>query len=285
LPNYVSADDWHRLGDVLEKSMAAAQKALELDPNLPTALHAMGNNLFFRFEWAKAQDYYERALQLDPDSSDIMEDYATLLLDSGSLDKASKVTERMLGLDPLVPIFLQQSVILHDRRGEKELRDQATQRALEISPDLGYLQAWKLLSLLQNHQYEEARAFAAEMNPANIDPQAGQELVDWMQHPQQEPGPAVLRALSFVSFPAMLADRYDVWINAVEANGAQWPEWYLDGLDQLLAPTASPEIMHRFRSDPRTKALLIQLNLPEYWRKVGWPDMCQPMGKDDFECH
>jgi len=285
VPNFVSTDDWRRLGDVLEESLAAAQKALELDPNLPTALHAMGNNLSFRFEWAKAQDYYERALQLDPDSSDIMEDYATLLLDSGQLDEASSVVERMLSLDPLVPVFLQKSILLYDLRGENALRDQATQRALEINPDLGFVQLWKLLGLLQNHQYDEARAYAGNMNPVNIDQQAGQDLVDWMQHPQQEPGPGVLRALSYVSFPAMLAGRYDVWLNAVEANGAQWPEWYTDGLDELLAPTASPEIMHRFRADPRTKELLMKLNLPEYWRKVGWPDMCQPIGEDDFECH
>ncbi|MGH8035926.1 MAG: hypothetical protein ACREO9_11915, partial [Lysobacterales bacterium] len=56
VPNYVSDQDWHRLGDVLELSMAAAEKALELDPNLPTALHAMGNNLHFRYEWAKAEE-------------------------------------------------------------------------------------------------------------------------------------------------------------------------------------------------------------------------------------
>jgi TolB-like protein len=285
VPNYVPVDNWQRLGDVLEKSMAAAEKALELDPDLPTATHAMGNNLFFRFEWARAQDYYERALQLDPDSADIMEDYASLLLGSWQLDAASKVIERMLALDPQVPIFLQTLTTQHDLEGEFELRDQATQKALEINPDLGFLQAWKLKSLLQNHQYDEARAYAGSMNPAHIDQQAGQALVDWMQHPEQEPGPGVLRALGFITFPAMLAGRYDVWINAVEANGAQWPEWYTDGLNDLLAPTASPETMHCFRADPRTKALLMKLNLPEYWRKVGWPDMCEPIGADDFECH
>jgi hypothetical protein len=43
--------------------------------------------------------------------------------------------------------------------------------------------------------------------------------------------------------------------------------------------------MHQFRADPSTKAYLIELRLPEYWRKVGWPDICQPIGEDDFECH
>jgi TolB-like protein len=284
VPNYVPVNDWQRLGDVLEKSKAAAEKALELDPDLPTALHAMGNNLYSRFEWAKAEEFYQRALQSDPDSADIMEDYASLLMESGQLDEASGIVERMLGLDPLVPIFMQKLVILHNLRGQYVLRDEALQRALEINPDLGNLQNWKLKSLLENHQYDEARSYAAEMNPVYLDQQAGQALVDWMQHPEQEPDPGVLRALSFISFPAMLAGRYDVWINAVEAGGAEWPEWYIRAIRDLLAPTASPEIMHRFRADPRTKDFLKKLRLPEYWHKAGWPEMCQPVGEDDFEC-
>lgn len=36
---------------------------------------------------------------------------------------------------------------------------------------------------------------------------------------------------------------------------------------------------------PRSKTYLQAARLPEYWRKVGWPDMCSPIGEDDFECH
>jgi TolB-like protein len=284
VPNYVPVDDWERLGEVLVKSMTAAEKALELDPDLPTALHAMGNNLYCRFEWAKAEEFYQRALQSDPDSADIMEDYASLLLESGQLDEASGIVERMLGLDPLVPVFMQKLIFLYNLRGQHVLRDEATQRVLEINPNLGNSQIWKLKSLLENHQYDEARSYAAEMNPVNFDQHAGQALVDWMQRPEQEPDPGVLRALRWFSFPAMLAGRYDVWINAVEASGAEWPEWYIRGIRDLFAPSASAEIMHRFRADPRTKDFLKKLRLPEYWRKVGWPDMCQPVGEDDFEC-
>jgi len=105
-----------------------------------------------------------------------------------------------------------------------------------------------------------------------------------MQHPEREPGPGVLQALNQMSFAAMLAGQYEVWLSALENNGAVWPEWYLEGPYSLLAPMASREIMHRFLADPRTKAFLEELRLPEYWRQVGWPDMCQPLGEDDFEC-
>ncbi len=67
----------------------------------------MGNYLLEQYEWAAAQDYYERALKLDPDSTDIMEDYSNMLLYSMQVDEALKVADRMIDLDPFVPIFLQ----------------------------------------------------------------------------------------------------------------------------------------------------------------------------------
>jgi tetratricopeptide (TPR) repeat protein len=39
------------------------------------------------------------------------------------------------------------------------------------------------------------------------------------------------------------------------------------------------------RADPRFKELLRQLGLAQYYRSSGkWPDLCHPVGTDDFEC-
>ena len=96
----------------------------------------------------------------------------------------------------------------------------------------------------------------------------------------------MLDALGRLSpMPALIAGRYDIWLSVLQQWADVWPEWELQGTTDLLAPIASPEQMHQYRADPRTKAYLERLRLPEYWRKVGWPDMCQPIGEDDFECH
>jgi tetratricopeptide (TPR) repeat protein len=265
--------------------MAAAEKALQLAPNLPTAMHALANNLLSRFEWARAEEYYLRALELDPDSADIMEDYASLLVYSWQLDAARKVAERMIELDPKVPVFLLVSSWVHHAAGKFEMRDKYIQAALDINPDFRVIQVWNLVRLLEHGQLDDARSYARQMDRGTKNPQTMLQLVDWMSHPEREPNLAVLEALSMGARPALMAGRYDVWLGAVEKSGAIWPEWELVANIDLLAPAVAPELMHQYRADPRTKAHLSRLRLPEYWRKVGWPEPCQPVGDNDFECH
>jgi len=287
LPNYVSTDVWQPLGDLLEKSMMAAQRALELDPNLPTALHAMGNCLLYRFEWAEAEDYYKRALELDPDSADIMEDYAGLLLWSWQLDPDQRVVDRMVALEPRVTVFLAQKVSLEHAQGKFEQRDKTIRELLEISPELGYVQFWNLFRLLQTRDHDAAYDYAAQMDAAGANTGSMVQLLDWMADVNEPPNRAVMEALVQDNpCPVLMVGRYDVCIDASQQLQAIWPQWGMETSSMnLLAPVASPELMHQFRADPRTKAYLKKLHLPEYWRKVGWPGMCQPIGEDDFECH
>ena len=43
------------------------------------------------------------------------------------------------------------------------------------------------------------------------------------------------------------------------------------------------EAASRLRSDARFAELMRNAGYPEYWRKYGWPDSCQPEG-EDFRC-
>ena len=51
------------------------------------------------------------------------------------------------------------------------------------------------------------------------------------------------------------------------------------GVRQLWAPIYAP-----VRKTERFKALVRNTGLVDYWRARGWPDLCHPVGADDFAC-
>jgi len=280
---YLSRVQLERVGDYNTKSMAAARRALELDPNLATALHAMGNNLLTRYEWANAQEYYERALKLDPDSTDIMEDYANLLLYSMQLEAARKVVERMVLLDPYVLVLRDAAIDLYNTLGEFGKRDEQIQAALGINPGQSHMQVWHLIRLLHYGRLQEAHDYVDQMNLQDWATAEGMhQMIDWMSDPAQPLNQSMQDALGYVPEFAYFTDRYELWLDSIlsiNKGSAVWIPHY------LLAPTVAPELSQQYRAHPRTRELLRALRLPEYWREVGWPDICQPVGEDDFKCY
>jgi hypothetical protein len=51
------------------------------------------------------------------------------------------------------------------------------------------------------------------------------------------------------------------------------------GGSSLWLPAYAP-----LRKTERFKAYARKVGLVDYWRARGWPDLCRPMGADDFVC-
>jgi hypothetical protein len=68
------------------------------------------------------------------------------------------------------------------------------------------------------------------------------------------------------------------------------PERSLELPERLLAlgnlTTAMPWFpeMTPVRKSERFKTLMRNAGLVDYWRARGWPDLCRPLGAEDFEC-
>lgn len=66
---------------------------------------------------------------------------------------------------------------------------------------------------------------------------------------------------------------------------------YSERLIQLQYITQAPTIslwlpdLAPVRKTVRFKALMRNAGLVDYWRERGWPDLCRPVGADDFECN
>ena len=42
--------------------------------------------------------------------------------------------------------------------------------------------------------------------------------------------------------------------------------------------------MKEVRQTPRFKEFAREIGFFDYWSEFGWPDLCRPLGDDDFEC-
>ena len=81
---------------------AAAKRAVELDPELPQALAAMGSVKYqLDRDWIEGERYLRRSLELDPNQAAALETIGQLLITVGR--SAEAITARMRGteLDPL----------------------------------------------------------------------------------------------------------------------------------------------------------------------------------------
>ena len=92
--------------EYLPRARAAAQKALELDGMLAEAHTSLGYVLFYYFELAASMKEFERAIELNPNYPTAHQWYASgPLLAAGQFDHAIAEAKRAAELDPVSPII------------------------------------------------------------------------------------------------------------------------------------------------------------------------------------
>jgi TolB-like protein/DNA-binding winged helix-turn-helix (wHTH) protein/Tfp pilus assembly protein PilF len=122
--------------EFMPKARSAAQRALELDPNLPeahTALAVVVQN--YDHDWETADREFQRAIQLNPNYATGHHWYAEHLSFLGRFDEALRESERARELEPLsLIIAADRGVILYYARRYDEAIAQF-RSVMEMDPD------------------------------------------------------------------------------------------------------------------------------------------------------
>jgi eukaryotic-like serine/threonine-protein kinase len=88
--------------DAMPKAKAAAMKAIEIDDALAEAWASLGAvRWWFEWDWQGAEDAYRRAIELNPNYPTAHDGYAMLLSARGRFDAAVEQVTRACDLDPL----------------------------------------------------------------------------------------------------------------------------------------------------------------------------------------
>jgi TolB-like protein/Flp pilus assembly protein TadD len=154
LPEY---DENLDLDMIKQKSVAAVNRALELDPNIPEVLASRAWDLtIHQYRWAEAEKVMRRALEIEPNNINALHWMSHILSWQGRTAEGLKYAERAVEVDPLSSLMaMNLSYILVDngRFDEAiELAHEAWERDPNLSEAMGNL--W--LTLLRAERIEEA---------------------------------------------------------------------------------------------------------------------------------
>jgi TolB-like protein/Flp pilus assembly protein TadD len=151
----------------LEEAKAAADRAIELDPNLAQGYFALGDLLRIARRYEEAEAAFKRGLALSPGSADGHSRYGDLLRDAGRPEESVLESRRAIELDPQMPrireSLLQNLYFSRDWGGVLEEANEL----LEMEPDSA--EAWYWIAFARNWQEDHDSAIEAAHRAVELD--------------------------------------------------------------------------------------------------------------------
>jgi DNA-binding winged helix-turn-helix (wHTH) protein/TolB-like protein/Tfp pilus assembly protein PilF len=140
---------------------AAAERALEIDPELSEAHASLGNVLYFLWDCAGAERSLRRAIELNPNYATAHNRYAQLLVSLERFEEAEREIGRAHALDPLSPMVTAAVAGPYLYSGRFEEAAAQCRKALELDPD--FIPALFSLANALSHlgRFDEALAASA----------------------------------------------------------------------------------------------------------------------------
>ena len=262
------------------KAEMAAREAIRLDPRLADGYGALAGLQRSRGNWSEAHDLYKQAMALDANEPDNLSTYATLLANVGRLKESLPLREQLRNLEPFVPVYNIFTGLIMQAAGQRPAAilvleavppdpvmgvSRNTYLAQAYAADGRYAEAADTLLATKGENQEirgalENAARLLRQAPAMVD--APQTL------------PVLERDLDFVYAHLGALDR-------ILDNSERSLESGFIGIGEirLWLPEYAP-----LRKTDRFKAYMRKVGLVDYWRSRGWPDLCRPIGADDFVC-
>jgi len=243
----------------------AALRAVELAPDSGVAHSALANVASWREDWVAAETQYREALAVGGEPGD----YGLFLLAVGKAERARDYFLRLKEFDPLsddIAMFIAAS---YDSSGEArtalEGYDRIAWVGKVVNQIITQLGTDDDLALIPQMGFE-GRVFenrdSPEMALAEL-----RELYEQVSAPIQ-----------YVIISALVARFGDEEFSLSVMEDAL--DWMPKQAYMLWRPVFSD-----VRTLPRFKDVMSERGLVDYWREYGWPDFCQPLGGEEFECN
>jgi TolB-like protein len=264
-----------------DKAEMTAREAIRLDSQLAYGYTRLGVIQSARGKWADADELFRRALTLDPNDPETLDYYARMLANVGYLKQSLGLGEQLRALEPFVPVFVTANAANMIASGQNEPAIRILEAHKTPEADGGFRRN-RLL----------AQAYASEGRYSEAaDTLLALPEQDRISRQTIENAAGLLRAApTTISSPNALPE-LGVTFGSIYAY-VGLPVRALASLERLVEVGHWGEVVvlfwgaefARMRKTEGFKALMRKMGLVDYWRAHGWPDLCRPMGANDFAC-
>jgi tetratricopeptide (TPR) repeat protein len=247
----------------LQSAIIDAEKAVALAPNVADSYATRGFLRYYcNWDWSGAQADFAIALALDPSDSTIHVRYGGLLAAVGRLPEAIASTKRTTELDPLSTVAWQRLARYYIAVQQFRAAGDAVHRAIEIQPDsVAALNVAATLQLIEGKASEALITF--RQNGDEVIRLAGSAMAEHALGHAKDSKQSLdeLIAKHSLDSPYFIAQ-----VHAWRGDSDQAFEW-LDRAyarrDSSFFNLKSDPKLASLHGDPRYRALLSKLNLPE----------------------
>ena len=245
------------------RARAAAEAALRLDPNTVIAHVALARvNTVYEWNWPAAESHVRAALRIGPRNPVALMAAGDLARTLGQWDEAIRYVRASIVADPLFPVTHVVLGWIYYRSGQMDKAEAELRRALEISPTYvaANLTLGKIL-LARGRNAEALRAMQRETPEGGGD--AGLAMAYYALGKSGESDQALRRLID------SSADNWASGIAQVYAFRGQkdqafrWLDRAYAQKDIELYLMKGDPAFARIATDPRYKAFLRKMNLPE----------------------
>jgi len=244
------------------KRLAAASKALELDPNLAQAHFALAQIKFDNWEWEDAGRGYGRAIELNPNLPQSHIRYSAYLLLMKRYDEAVAEAKRTRELDPLT-LVVKWSVadFLYAARRYDEAGEEF-RKTLELNPDSAHGHYRLGDFYMAKGRYSEAIAAYREsvsLSGGRYEISLANALARSGEHAKAEEilRRVDLKTVDWYGLPVLYAS-----LNKRDEAFALLEKAFSERYPNLPYVSADP-MYDSLRSDPRFQDLLRRIRLPQ----------------------
>jgi TolB-like protein/tetratricopeptide (TPR) repeat protein len=261
---FIGAEGWLPTRTAFERAREAVQLAQRLAPKSPAphvwmaAIHTI-----FDWDWAGADRELQQAFALGPRDTDGAQIACQLAAARGLWDEARQLAIEAIELDPLSPnanMFLGWNVYLHT--GQLPEAEQSFRRGLRIAPKWGSGQYFLGETLMLQGHYEAA---LAEFRKETLDDGQleGSAMVHFAAGRKTESDAELAQAISHNgnSWPSGIARVYA--FRGEKDHAFEWLDKAYEARDEDLYVIKDDPLFKNLEGDPRFKAFLKKMNLPE----------------------